>query len=186
VWAWDGVEKEPVLIFPWVLALLGDNPMQSELASHIGMRGKLFCRACWVKGSDALAAAADATSSVIFGNTSNTAIDDETNERGMGEGSEGGSDTSNDGSSIGSSNGEAGPKRKKKFVETMAQIVERVSTFMKVVCATSLYTPSTDNAIRSENFARRTTVPRHSSPTSPKHQSFTPRATSRSTRLQQG
>jgi hypothetical protein len=28
--------------------------MQSEFACHIGMRGKLFCRACWVKGSDAL------------------------------------------------------------------------------------------------------------------------------------
>jgi hypothetical protein len=37
-----------------VLALLGDNPMQSEFACHIGLRGKLFCRACWVKGTDAL------------------------------------------------------------------------------------------------------------------------------------
>jgi hypothetical protein len=38
-----------------VLALLGDNPMQSEFACHIGLKGKFFCRACWVKGSDAQA-----------------------------------------------------------------------------------------------------------------------------------
>ena len=29
VWAWDCVLKEPILVFPSVLALLGDNPMQS-------------------------------------------------------------------------------------------------------------------------------------------------------------
>ena len=27
--------------------------MQSEFACHIGLRGKFFCRACWVKGRDA-------------------------------------------------------------------------------------------------------------------------------------
>jgi hypothetical protein len=36
-----------------VLAMLGDNPMQSEFACHIGLRGKFFCRCCWVKGYDA-------------------------------------------------------------------------------------------------------------------------------------
>lgn len=41
-----------VLIIPAVLAMLGDNPMQSELACHVGLQGKLFCRNCWVKGSD--------------------------------------------------------------------------------------------------------------------------------------
>ncbi|KAK7021568.1 hypothetical protein R3P38DRAFT_3397021 [Favolaschia claudopus] len=56
IWAWDSVLNEPVLVIPEVLALLGDNPMQSEFACHIGLRGKLFCRACWVKGSDANAA----------------------------------------------------------------------------------------------------------------------------------
>jgi hypothetical protein len=43
-----------VLVIPSVMALLGDNPMQSEFACHIGLRGKLFCRACWVKGFDGL------------------------------------------------------------------------------------------------------------------------------------
>ncbi|KAF8966226.1 hypothetical protein BDZ97DRAFT_1657897 [Flammula alnicola] len=53
IWAWDSEHKEPILIFPAVLALLGDNPMHSEFACHIGLRGKFFCRSCWVKGSDA-------------------------------------------------------------------------------------------------------------------------------------
>jgi hypothetical protein len=53
IWAWDCVYKEAVLIFPTVLGLLGDNPMHSEFACHIGLRGKYFCRTCWVKGSDA-------------------------------------------------------------------------------------------------------------------------------------
>lgn len=47
------MHKELVLIFPTVLALLGDNPMHSEFACHIGLRGKYFCRTCMVKGSDA-------------------------------------------------------------------------------------------------------------------------------------
>ena len=55
IWAWDCLENEPVLLIPMVLALLGDNPMQSEFACHIGLKGKFFCRACWVKGTDAQA-----------------------------------------------------------------------------------------------------------------------------------
>jgi len=53
IWAWDAAQDEPVLVFPSVFGLLGDNPMQSELACHIGLHGKFFCRCCWVKGKDA-------------------------------------------------------------------------------------------------------------------------------------
>ncbi|KAL1658383.1 hypothetical protein GGF50DRAFT_67362 [Schizophyllum commune] len=44
--AYDWVHKELVIIAPWILAELGDNPMQSELAAHIGMRGRCYCRVC--------------------------------------------------------------------------------------------------------------------------------------------
>ncbi len=49
---WDCVAKELVLVIPWILAFLGDNPMSSEFASHIGMQGKCFCRKCKVRGAD--------------------------------------------------------------------------------------------------------------------------------------
>ncbi|PBK79410.1 hypothetical protein ARMGADRAFT_1049148 [Armillaria gallica] len=54
IWAWDCVNQEAVLLIPSIMAMLGDNPMQSEFACHIGLRGKFFCRVCWVKGKDAL------------------------------------------------------------------------------------------------------------------------------------
>ncbi len=50
--AWDCVFDEDVLYIPWFLACLGDNPMQSELASHIGLQGKFFCRVCHARGKD--------------------------------------------------------------------------------------------------------------------------------------
>ncbi|KAJ7710376.1 hypothetical protein B0H17DRAFT_1123529 [Mycena rosella] len=50
IWAWDSELQELVLVIPSVLAMLGDNPMQSEFACHIGFRGKFFCRVCWAKG----------------------------------------------------------------------------------------------------------------------------------------
>ena len=52
VWAWDCVHEDHVLVIPFVVALLGDNPMQSEFACHIGPRGKMLCHICNVKGMD--------------------------------------------------------------------------------------------------------------------------------------
>lgn len=49
---YDSILNEVVLVIIWVLALLGDNPMQSEFACHAGLRSKFFCRVCWVKGKD--------------------------------------------------------------------------------------------------------------------------------------
>jgi len=57
--AWTRIEAydfhfdEMVLLIPWIVAMLGDNPMQSEFASHIGLSGKCFCRVCHVRGADA-------------------------------------------------------------------------------------------------------------------------------------
>ncbi|KAI0311059.1 hypothetical protein OF83DRAFT_1177947 [Amylostereum chailletii] len=34
IWAWDCVHQEMVLLIPVIMALLGDNPMQSEFACH--------------------------------------------------------------------------------------------------------------------------------------------------------
>ncbi|KAF8493146.1 hypothetical protein JB92DRAFT_3234904 [Gautieria morchelliformis] len=50
VWAHDCELDEMVLFFIPVHGMLGDNPMQSEFACHIGLRGKFFCQCCWVKG----------------------------------------------------------------------------------------------------------------------------------------
>ena len=50
---WDCLLKEDVLVVPWVLAFLGDNPMASEFASHIGMTGSCYCRICQAHNSTA-------------------------------------------------------------------------------------------------------------------------------------
>ncbi|KAG6819617.1 hypothetical protein H0H93_010245 [Arthromyces matolae] len=42
IWAYDCVHKEFVLVIPSVVALLGDNPMQSELSCHVGLMVKGF------------------------------------------------------------------------------------------------------------------------------------------------
>ncbi|KAH6876645.1 hypothetical protein BKA70DRAFT_1128177 [Coprinopsis sp. MPI-PUGE-AT-0042] len=104
IWAWDWKLREPVLLVPWVLALLGDNPMQSELSSHIGMRGKLFCRMCYVKGSDAL----DALSAAVSGKAS-AANDVPPAFEGLDP-----------------------LTAAAKFVESMQQMADRVSAFMKI------------------------------------------------------
>lgn len=50
---WDAMKQRYVLIRPWVLFLPGDNPMQAELCSHIGLQGNHFCRMCHVGGDQA-------------------------------------------------------------------------------------------------------------------------------------
>ncbi|KZS93974.1 hypothetical protein SISNIDRAFT_387475, partial [Sistotremastrum niveocremeum HHB9708] len=52
MFAWDCELEEEVMFFITVLGFLGDNPMQSEFACHIGLKGKKFCRCCEVQGRD--------------------------------------------------------------------------------------------------------------------------------------
>ncbi|KAL1674251.1 hypothetical protein EV122DRAFT_282209 [Schizophyllum commune] len=52
IWVYDSVFEEMVLVVPSVMALLGDNPMQSEFACHAGLKAKFFCRICQAKGKD--------------------------------------------------------------------------------------------------------------------------------------
>lgn len=53
--------RQEVLVVPWVMGMEGDNPMQSEMTSHIGMMGTCFCRMCTVRGKDDKARGGSAT-----------------------------------------------------------------------------------------------------------------------------
>lgn len=111
IWAWDCLTNEKVLLIPSILAMLGDNPMQSEFACHIGLRGRKFCRICHVEGD---VEGAEAESSEV---QESDPVD-----------SDAGSVAS--GTSNRSKAGNA--KRSQKKSETMAQMVQRVTNFISV------------------------------------------------------
>jgi hypothetical protein len=104
-----------------ILALLGDNPMQSEFACHIGLGSKFFCRACWVKGTDATGNADEES-----GNNQ----DDVVSDNGSATGSEVVADDG--GSDSGSTSGKKTTTWWKKVVESMSSMVNRVKSFIKV------------------------------------------------------
>lgn len=127
IWAWDCAENEPVLLIPMVLALLGDNPMQSKFACHIGLKGKLFCRACWAKGTDVLAETMPEQSDSPQSHASHHSDEaDAASETGSLAGSET-SDGSGDNASRNKRKG-----RGKRALESMSNMVARVKTFIKV------------------------------------------------------
>ncbi|KAK6969308.1 hypothetical protein R3P38DRAFT_3502157 [Favolaschia claudopus] len=130
IWAWDSELNELVLLIPAVLALLGDNPMQSEFACHIGLRGKLFCRACWVKGSDGLEAEAPATPTrrkdSPASDTENQADDPVHSRPGSPQAdSPVGSDAESTTSKVKKSRG-------KRVKETLEQMMSRAKSFVKI------------------------------------------------------
>ncbi|KAK1236064.1 hypothetical protein PQX77_000704 [Marasmius sp. AFHP31] len=123
IWAWDIEDDSPVLLLVWVLALLGDNPMQSEFACHIGLRGKFFCRTCFVKGKDAMV-------DKLFGPTNSGNPSDSDDEDGN-EGSDG--EASDGGQSIasGASGASGTGKKRGATAETFSAMFERVKRFIK-------------------------------------------------------
>ncbi|KAK6984177.1 hypothetical protein R3P38DRAFT_3333013 [Favolaschia claudopus] len=134
IWAWDSQENELILVIPAVLALLGDNPMQSEFACHIGLRGKLFCRACWVKGSDALDEEEPTASRPQHQDP--TESDGETSQPHTPMQQEPGSPGSPQvnspvGSDAGSETSKA-KKSRKRVKETLEQMMSRAKSFVKI------------------------------------------------------
>ncbi|KAI0071046.1 hypothetical protein K474DRAFT_1687227 [Panus rudis PR-1116 ss-1] len=125
IWAWDSLQNEWALLIPSVLAILGDNPMQSEIACHIGLRGNFFCRSCWVSSST---------------------VESEDGEVGDDNAQPGedtqGEDTASDNASIysniseseatdsRSAGGQKQARRRRKPVETMKQMMDRLKRFM--------------------------------------------------------
>ncbi|KAI0309567.1 hypothetical protein OF83DRAFT_1296195 [Amylostereum chailletii] len=70
IFVYDCLYREMVLVITGVLALLGDNPMQSEFSCHVGLRGKFFCQCCWAYGYDADENTIDSESNQPSSNTS--------------------------------------------------------------------------------------------------------------------
>lgn len=115
-------------MLPDVLALLGDNPMQSELACHSGLAARLFCRICWVtseKGGEEINEEdADLERDVAdgLGGRESDQSDRESNDSVAS-----GADTDSINSSTGGKK-----KGKAKALETLEHMVDRVKRFVTV------------------------------------------------------
>jgi hypothetical protein len=105
--------------------------MQSELACHIGLMGKFFCRICKVKGFDAADAPATRGGPETPGQSANpTEV--------VGEHSAAGSPT--DANSDADSQGSRYHRNQgvsKKKLEGLSEMVERVRNFVQVCCCDS-------------------------------------------------
>ncbi|KAF5384421.1 hypothetical protein D9615_003216 [Tricholomella constricta] len=127
VWAWDAATREMVLLIIIVLAMLGDNPMQSELACHIGLKGKFFCRNCWVKGSDQSESPPTATHGQVTPAAANA---DSENASNRSDSSIGSRVSSRSSLSSGASDTAKPTSKKRPRKETMQQMVERATRFL--------------------------------------------------------
>ncbi|RDB16192.1 hypothetical protein Hypma_003108 [Hypsizygus marmoreus] len=121
IWAWDCEAKEKVLIIPSILAMLGDNPMQSEFACHIGLRGRKFCRMCHVEGDVEGAEAEDGPSEGT--STAPLASTEQDSDA---------SSAPSDTSSIADQRPAKKMKRSTKKTETMIEMIQRVRNFVTI------------------------------------------------------
>ncbi|KIY49003.1 hypothetical protein FISHEDRAFT_73073 [Fistulina hepatica ATCC 64428] len=137
IWAWDCLSKKMVLLVPSVLAMLGDNPMQSEFACHVGFMGRLFYRICKVVGRQADNVTTCSPVDPLPGNDPDTDcnppgdrehnIDD--NVSLVSEGSY--ASEGHDEQVAAAVSGAKGTKRSKRC-ETMNEMLRRVKDFLKV------------------------------------------------------
>ncbi|KDN47459.1 hypothetical protein RSAG8_03599, partial [Rhizoctonia solani AG-8 WAC10335] len=56
---WDATSGREVLVRPYIHFLSGDNPMQAEECSTLGLKSNLFCRTCGAGGTHAFKASAE-------------------------------------------------------------------------------------------------------------------------------
>jgi hypothetical protein len=83
--------------------------MQSEIACHVGLKGKFFCRCCWVKGVDKA-------------NTSVAEIDGDLQSEAPSDASSNASETKSSSKAV-----------LKKHTETMQELVDRARRFLGVI-----------------------------------------------------
>lgn len=140
IWAYDVAQNERVLVIPAVLALLGDNPMQSELSCHVGLAGKFFCRCCWVKGRDAEDEAANKTmddTSASAENATRTSTSTMAGSTNPSESDHAATSSNTSSASLAQSGSTPTPnttsaKKKGRAQETKQQLVERATRFLGV------------------------------------------------------
>jgi len=93
--------------------------MQSELACHIGLKGKFFCRVCQVKGLDTTSGTTAVQQS----------SDDHEHE------------SENEGAGGGTSEPESPMQGQKKKPESLSDMIARVKRFLQVCSASSSLHP---------------------------------------------
>ena len=108
-------------MIPFVAALLGDNPMQSEFACHVGPGGKSLCRICDVKGVDG---STNELQSSMAPTPTNGAEEGRTTPDSIGT-------SDGDGNSSAGDAGAPANGRKRKL-ESMQEMVARVTRFVQI------------------------------------------------------
>ena len=124
---------QAVLLIPSVLALLGDNPMQSEFACHVGLGEKYFCRICYtcnptIEEENSGPVDCTANSDTELNSSASDAITD--NELGRGAGARGASRQTSAAKGARVKNKKKASKKKKP--ESLAQLIGRAQGFLKV------------------------------------------------------